>query len=327
MKGFDLSKKTYFILAFFVILFGVIIGAFLVSNSPSTKADIGSYLSQWWQNNEIKVGSPSEDDFDNDGLSDEDEKIRGTDWRLPDTDGDGYLDGEEVDSGYDPLRPAPNDKITESVEPRPLPKNLTLALSSRLSQKTTAGSFEPIVNSLDKVSVMPSQELDQTVSESLGYGVAVVIREYSVQEIPDSEIIISDKDDYEAAKIFSTQIMAAINRAAKKSKGVKQNELNAIIEAIETGNFSDLNEYIKGYEKTYEYARQIPVPKTWKEIHKRHLSILQAHAKILKAVKEIRVDPLKTTLALQQYESVINASHQLMRDGLGLIEKNKTDTQ
>ncbi len=42
-------------------------------------------------------------DTDNDGLSDEDEIIYGTDINNPDTDGDGYLDGEEVESGYNPL--------------------------------------------------------------------------------------------------------------------------------------------------------------------------------------------------------------------------------
>lgn len=41
-------------------------------------------------------------DADNDGLTDEEEVLYGTDATNPDTDGDGYLDGEEVDSGYNP---------------------------------------------------------------------------------------------------------------------------------------------------------------------------------------------------------------------------------
>lgn len=42
-------------------------------------------------------------DTDNDGLTDEEEKIYGTSIINPDTDGDGYLDGEEVNGGYNPL--------------------------------------------------------------------------------------------------------------------------------------------------------------------------------------------------------------------------------
>ncbi|MCK5084031.1 MAG: hypothetical protein KAQ64_00040 [Candidatus Pacebacteria bacterium] len=44
-------------------------------------------------------------DLDNDGLSDEMEEIYGTDKNNPDTDGDGYKDGEEVKNGYDPTVP------------------------------------------------------------------------------------------------------------------------------------------------------------------------------------------------------------------------------
>ncbi len=50
-------------------------------------------------------------DSDNDGLSDSEEALYGTDPHNPDTDGDGYSDGVEVKSGYDPLKPAPGDKI------------------------------------------------------------------------------------------------------------------------------------------------------------------------------------------------------------------------
>ena len=41
-------------------------------------------------------------DSDNDGLTDDEEKIYGTDPYNPDTDGDGYMDGAEVKGGYNP---------------------------------------------------------------------------------------------------------------------------------------------------------------------------------------------------------------------------------
>jgi len=44
-------------------------------------------------------------DSDNDSLTDEQEKIYGTDPKKADTDGDGYKDGDEVIHGYDPLVP------------------------------------------------------------------------------------------------------------------------------------------------------------------------------------------------------------------------------
>lgn len=46
-------------------------------------------------------------DRDSDGLSDREETLYGTNARLPDTDGDGFLDGNEVFHRYDPTRPSP----------------------------------------------------------------------------------------------------------------------------------------------------------------------------------------------------------------------------
>lgn len=54
-------------------------------------------------------------DTDCDGLTDTEEKLYETDANNADSDGDGYSDGVEVKSGYDPTKPAPGDKITNSI--------------------------------------------------------------------------------------------------------------------------------------------------------------------------------------------------------------------
>ena len=58
-------------------------------------------------------------DSDQDGLTDQEEKMIGTDPFNPDTDGDGYSDGAEVRSGYDPLKAAPGDKIVPEASSAP----------------------------------------------------------------------------------------------------------------------------------------------------------------------------------------------------------------
>lgn len=55
-------------------------------------------------------------DSDQDGLTDQEEKAIGTDPFNADTDGDGYSDGKEVESGYNPLKPAPGDKLAGAAE-------------------------------------------------------------------------------------------------------------------------------------------------------------------------------------------------------------------
>ena len=50
-------------------------------------------------------------DSDSDGLSNEEERLYGTDPFNKDPDGDGYADGDEVKGGYNPLKRAPGDRI------------------------------------------------------------------------------------------------------------------------------------------------------------------------------------------------------------------------
>lgn len=60
-------------------------------------------------------------DTDDDGLLDELEALYGTDAQKPDTDGDKYADGTEVENGYEPVNPAKNKRMVD------------LALVARLS--------------------------------------------------------------------------------------------------------------------------------------------------------------------------------------------------
>jgi len=50
-------------------------------------------------------------DSDQDGLTNQEEKSLGTDPQKPDSDGDGYSDGAEMESGYNPLKSAPGDQL------------------------------------------------------------------------------------------------------------------------------------------------------------------------------------------------------------------------
>ena len=68
-------------------------------------------------------------DSDNDGLSDSEEALYGTDPHNPDTDGDGYSDGVEVRSGYNPLKPAPGDKVVVEKSTSLNKQNTTSELS------------------------------------------------------------------------------------------------------------------------------------------------------------------------------------------------------
>ena len=64
------------------------------------------------------IASQPDADPDNDGLKNWEEDTYRTDPRNPDTDGDGYLDGEETASGYDPTIPRQTTLLTERTPAR-----------------------------------------------------------------------------------------------------------------------------------------------------------------------------------------------------------------
>ena len=77
-------------------------------------------------------------DSDQDGLSNDEEKLYGTDPTKKDTDGDGYSDGVEVESGYDPLKPAPGDKIIKEVSKTVSTTTPNLIDSENLTEKVSS---------------------------------------------------------------------------------------------------------------------------------------------------------------------------------------------
>lgn len=77
---------------------------------------------EFGQLQEAELGSPqiveSADD-DNDGLPNTEEVRWGSNPTNPDTDGDGYLDGEEIAARHNPIVPAPNDLLPAEAAPSP----------------------------------------------------------------------------------------------------------------------------------------------------------------------------------------------------------------
>jgi hypothetical protein len=106
-------------------------------------------------------------DSDQDGLTDQEEKMIGTDPFKADTDGDGYSDGKEVGSGYDPLKPAPGDKLVPTVQSSSPTSNIQSSDSAQIAaadsiSTNTAQTNDVAMNSApDLSSVDPTSALAQ----------------------------------------------------------------------------------------------------------------------------------------------------------------------
>jgi hypothetical protein len=144
-KKLSLFKK-FFLGVFLVILLlaAYFIVAAALTGNPQNTPDNSAALTE-------KIKNLTVLDSDNDGLTDQDERLYNTDPYNEDTDNDGYLDGQEVASGYDPLKPSPGDKIEDveeyinNLKPRPLvvmPEDSEINISQESGKEAIEKYFE-----------------------------------------------------------------------------------------------------------------------------------------------------------------------------------------
>ncbi len=84
-------------------------------------------------------------DSDSDGLTDIEERMYGTDYRNPDTDGDTFLDGNEVFHRYDPLGLAPSTLLDTGAVKVYSDTTLPFTVYYPLSWKVTANLTKNVV--------------------------------------------------------------------------------------------------------------------------------------------------------------------------------------
>jgi len=87
-------------------------------------------------------------DVDKDGLTNREESYWNTDFQNPDTDGDGYLDGEEIASGHNPSKAGPDDALLDAKNITNKSGALLVAGLSEGSLKTSSPRFDKSVDSI-----------------------------------------------------------------------------------------------------------------------------------------------------------------------------------
>jgi len=304
------SRKFSILVAILILLVGVFIGGYLVLKSGRGAAQLlnADQLTAILNGKSFSAGTCSPDpndaskDSDNDGLKDWQEiQIYQTDACKPDTDGDGYLDGEEAVSGYDPTKKAPGDEMpgTTHKTPRPLPQNLTEALRQNLAgqlkqNKLSAFSGEGGLLSSDQLAAYPAvQSSVQDILNNVG-------ELFAADKIDDSQIKTANDNSRPAIQNYAVAVAACFSQTGPHS----QSETEMFSNAIENSDFSELELNLQNYQDAYERLKEITVPSEMVSLHKEQLEIISKLIKIYAAIKDIEADPLKADLALQSYSTV-----------------------
>lgn len=218
-------------------------------------------------------------DSDQDGLSNEEEALYKTDPLNKDTDGDGYMDGVEVQGGYDPLKPAPGDRVVENtalesgdgvVDDE---ENLTEQVSSEIanmvqvskdeggdvSMETVNESVQKIMDEADEEIVLPEINLEEIKTKT----VSTKLKETERQE--------REKEDAVEYLTVLAYILANNSPKTFHSERDFQSVMESVgmdtVTAMALGDTVYLAEFSKRGEKILKELKDVSVPERMLDVH------------------------------------------------------------
>ncbi len=274
------------------------------------------------------AATPTTLDSDNDGLSDAEENLYGTDPKNPDTDGDGYSDGVEIESGYDPLKPAPDDKIATTNPDQATIERVattTTSLTDTLTQ-----DLQEFVASKGENSVT-NEELQSFTADAFANIAGDQITFDTLPAFDSSQVKVLDqtyasltsdekkKQITKDAKIyFSRGAYIMISNSPKTL--VTQEDFTSVLNDFET-NLSSLTTSAPNY--TYfedlgerlnfilEQSTDIEVPQTFLELHVKIIRLAMGYSELQKlAVSEN--DPLAKIVLMTKMKNLIALSQEFI---------------
>lgn len=244
----------------------------------------------------------SKDDWDKDGIPNEEESIFRTDPFNPDTDGDGFLDGEEVAAGCSPIIPKPND-CKDELAKMDIKKNLTDEFSQLITGGLLSGDLNPKNQNFSKSIT--------TLAEK------AKLESIKLLSVDDSQIIVNIKKDdtKESRQEYVNQLVQiAENYFLITSKPYKTN-------IFDEDKIFNLNSQIEDTEKLYNKVSNLQVPTSWSDFHRKLIKFIKKNLLYFKALNNANQDPLKSMIILSrstdlnmEYQNIISEALDKIRE-------------
>lgn len=172
------------------------------------------------------------------------------------------------------------------------PKNLTEeAIQGYLTELVKKNPDGPQNNTL----VFPSQDiLESAIQQATNAGI-------SFHPITKDDIKISDAVGEEAERSY----IAAIQNAGKEnSKKINANEMYALYSFFSENNAAPLISHINGLQSFVLSLIETPTPVSMEEFHIKLINLQIKKIAIMENFLELENDPMKTMVALREYEKL-----------------------
>lgn len=265
-------------------------------------------------------------DVDQDGLSDEEEKVLGTDPLKKDTDDDSYSDGIEVESGYDPLKPAPGDKLTTVADDGLGKGGYDDSSESELTNLTKEASNQ-VVGILSNISSenpsVDMEDMNASVEDLLRQSsVDIKFPEIDIKTIKIKEIKCKDAESEECQKkqkdatIEYLTVLAYLlaNNSPVTLKGsgdldlAASSLLNDVMLSFSVGNFSSLQKNKDKVNVFLKNVKDISVPENMLSVHVKALQLAMFSQELGDVFGNTTEDPMSQISLLAQTQGIISAA-------------------
>jgi len=258
-----------------------------------------------------------ESDADQDGLSNQDESYWNTDFQNPDSDGDGFLDGEEVASGFDP-REASSHELGDRLQD-------TVFGSVRMVE---AGDFEK-VNLTDDASNLlvagiAAGDLTRT-SDDKAYETGINAVAFSTidnfyKSLPTIDPTLSIISDSEENQNKYLESLAQI---------IQDNLLNFPYTLNYNKNPFEQSAFFlargESLRLSLENTSRLEVPKNWAETHIKVLDLLGRFSLNYNAIGHYDDDSIKAIIAFNDIDNLNSLTQDLLEEIQGIIQANNLD--
>ncbi len=281
-------------------------------------------------------------DRDQDGLTDQEEKALGTDWKKADTDGDGYSDGVEVKNGFNPLVPAPGDRLTPEenqkvrevvFKKQHLQKNLTQEFIEKLKAKKegTLEAFKEasgesgVVVDLDSMKRVKSLSLTNKDIEEI---VRETMQDSSLGSemklLPESDFKIlpkvtakSERKKKEKIKKELEDYVAQVGYIMVKNLPFQLDEgdefakkldkfMVGVGDDIVMGDDLRVKESRARLSKTFQELKEIEIPYVVKDVHIRILSLMNYLLEQDEDIVFQKDDPVAMALLVGRLQGILS---------------------
>lgn len=289
---------------------------------------------------QAESGSSSQNifaDADQDNLSNDEEKLYGTDPYKKDTDGDGYSDGVEIESGYNPLVPAPGDRIVpvtkaafsgEGSVPGQSEDNLTAEASQQIvsllqsSEATTEGV------TLEQVNVVVEEILSKSAEEVVLPEVdmkTIKIKEAPSKKLKDKEREAEERQDVLEYLTSMSYIIANNSPSTFKDENDFSSLMGAVsnetIVALSSGNISYIEKLSERGQKILDESKEIEVPEAMLDVHVKALKMALYAVELKTEFKPNGEDPLGQIAVLSKLQGLLEVTSDFSQEVQGELEK------